>query len=94
MANRTDIIKAFQYGAEKGKASSLSIKKTGKGTSLYSYATPIAYRDDRGNIYMTDKKFSQTTTVQQNSLKRSANVNVEPNEEFKGRYAYSSTGRL
>jgi len=83
MANRNDILNKFVYGETRGKASSLSISKEGKGTALYSYATPIAYRDKQGNIYATDKKFSKSTTTQQNSLKRTTDVKVLKNDEFK-----------
>ena len=97
MVNRTDIVKAFIHGGEKGKASSLSISRRGNATLLYSFATPIAYRDNKGKIYATDKKFSQTTTVQQNALKREGKVTVEKNNLYKKRLSKNNvfdTGRL
>jgi len=97
MASRNDILNKFVYGETRGKASSLSISKEGKGTALYSHATPIAYRDSKGNIFATDKKFSQSTTIQQNTLKRTTNVKVLDNDTYKEKLrkedVYSS-GRL
>lgn len=84
MSNRNDIIDDFYYGRkEKSKASSLSVKPEGKGSALYSYATPIAYKDGNGNIYMTDKKFSSTTSTQQNKLYAKGGVKKLSNDEYK-----------
>lgn len=96
--NRESLLSEFVEGKEKGKASSLSIYQNSKGTALYSYATPIAFRDkETGNIYATDKKFSMSTSKQQNALKRKTDVKVESNEEFKERLRDNNvfmTGRL
>jgi hypothetical protein len=66
--------------------------KISKRTVLYSYSTPIAVRG-RGNCdelfyFMTDKYFSQTTTVHQNMLidvimDRGYYPDVIPNDKFK-----------
>jgi hypothetical protein len=85
MVYRRNIIDAFCRGEEKGKASSLSIQKTGKGTALYSYTTPIAYKDDKGNIFMTKKKFSQSTSTQHSALKRNCFVKELDNDEYKNK---------
>lgn len=97
MADRNDIINKFVYGETRGKSSSLSISKESKGTALYSYATPIAYRDSKGNIYATDKKFSRTTSKQQTALKNATNVKVLKNEMYKDKLKKEevySEGRL
>jgi hypothetical protein len=83
MASRKEIINKFYRGDTEGSASSLRIKGEKKGTSLYSYNTPIAYRDVKGNIYTTDKKFSKSTTTQQKELKRSYNVKELDNKKYK-----------
>ncbi len=64
---REDLIRSFLNGATKGKASSLSID----GNLLLSYATPIARREG-DTIYLNKKKYSQTTSTQQNSVRRQA----------------------
>ena len=46
---------------------------------LYSYATPIAIRKD-GTVYAVDKKFSNTTTRLQDTLRGATKISVE---EFK-----------
>lgn len=81
MANRDSIINAFQEGGKKGKASSLSIEDKGsKGTLLYSYATPIAYRDSKGKIYKNTTKYSPTTSTQQNKIRADESLSAS---EFK-----------
>ena len=67
MANRKGLIDAFLSGGNKGKASSLSIR----GNELVSYATPIGIRT--GNVIRINvRKYSHSTTVQQNILRRRA----------------------
>lgn len=83
MVKKKEIIDDFYSGRTKGKASSLKIDDSAKGTALYSYATPIAYRDKSGKVYMTDKKFSVTTTTDQNYLKAKSNVYVMKNDSYK-----------
>lgn len=83
MVTREKVINDFYEGKKKGKASSLSIDDTNKGTALYSYATPIAYRNKEGKVYMTSKRFSQSTSTQQNKLRTKGDVKVLPNDEYK-----------
>ena len=64
---REDIIESFLDGAMKGKASSLSIN----GNILYSYSIGIARREG-DDIYVNNRKYSSTTTTQQNAVKRIA----------------------
>lgn len=67
--NRNQIIEKFIAGGTSGKASSLSIRKIENGAELMSYWTPIASRyDDSSVIRVNVKKYSQTTTRQQNAL--------------------------
>ena len=81
MVNRNSIISSFEEGGKKGKASSLSIEDKGsKGSLLYSYATPIAYRDSKGKIYKNTKKYSSTTSRQQNKIKADVSLSAS---EFK-----------
>ena len=98
MARKTDLIYDFGSGRkDRGKISSLSIHKGKEGTALYSYATPIAYRDKKGNIYMADKKYSVTTSTDQNVIKRAYSPKIEDKEMFKNRLEKDgifSTGRL
>lgn len=64
---RTDLIRNFLKGSNKGKASSLNIQ----GEKIYSYSTPIGIK--QGNVLKFNKrKYSHTTSCQQNELKRQA----------------------
>ena len=72
MATRNGIIDDFMRGATRGKASSLSID----GDILKSYATPIALRKD-GQVFVNMKKYSSTTSTQQNALVRSGGEQVD-----------------
>lgn len=77
-----EVIQNFVKGETSGNASSVSIKSDGKNTYLYSYATIIAFRDNIvGQIYITDKKYSSTTTTQQNMVKRLDNRAIVMKEE-------------
>lgn len=82
MAKKSDLIYDFVRGRKKGKVSSLSIERGRKGTALYSYMTPIAFRNKKGDIFMADKKYSVTTSKDQNELKRAYDTKVENKEEF------------
>lgn len=67
--NRNQIIERFISGGTSGKASSLSIRETENGAELLSYWTPIAFRyNDSSVITVNVKKYSQTTSRQQNTL--------------------------
>lgn len=60
-----ELISNFINGESKGKCGNLSIK----GNKLINYYTCIAYRI--GNqIYLNAQKYSQTTTKNQNILRR------------------------
>ena len=60
----TDVLKAFIYGEQ---AHTLNLMSS--GDKLINYSTCIAQRKD-GQIYVTDTKFSKTTSVIQNALRR------------------------
>lgn len=77
-----EVIQDFVRGEKTGNASSVSIKSDDRNTYLYSYATIIAFRDNIvGQIYITDKKYSVTTTTQQNMVKRFDNRSIVMKEE-------------
>lgn len=59
-----DVIKAFIYGEQ---AHTLNLIST--GDKLINYSTCIAQRKD-GQIYVTDTKFSQSTSKIQNALRK------------------------
>lgn len=79
------VIQNFARGEIYGNGNSVSIKSDSKNTYLYSYSTIIAFRNNiSGQIYMTDKEYSSTTSKQQNMIKRlSNNVIVMKEEEFR-----------
>jgi hypothetical protein len=54
----------FVNGGEYAQAATCSVW----GNVFYSYNTPIAVRKD-GMFYLTEEKFSPTTSGQQNALK-------------------------
>ena len=60
----SDVIKAFVYGEP---AHTLNLMSS--GDKLINYSTCIAQRKD-GQVYVTDTKFSKTTSVIQNALRR------------------------
>lgn len=67
---------------DKGKAASLRVE----GNVLFSYATPIAIREDDGMVHMVDQKFSVTTSKQQSWVRRAAgegNYDMIPVRQFK-----------
>lgn len=49
---------------------------------LYSYDTPIAFEDKEGKVYLNKGKYSQTTSVQQNVIRRKLNPEELSTEEF------------
>lgn len=55
---------AFVNGKEYAQAATCSVW----GNVFYSYKTPIAVRKD-GMFYLTERKYSPTTSGQQNALK-------------------------
>ena len=59
-----DVIKAFIYGEQ---AHTLNLMSS--GDKLINYSTCIAQRKD-GQIYVAGTKFSKTTSVIQNALRR------------------------
>lgn len=63
MTNR-EIVAAFAAGATKGKANSMRID----GDTLYSYATPIAFRNGPA-VIVTQEKHSMTTSHHQSALR-------------------------
>lgn len=60
----TDVIRAFIYGDVLHTSNLMS-----SGDKLINYSTCIAQRKD-GQIYVTDTKFSQSTSKIQNALRR------------------------
>lgn len=55
----------FVNGSDYSQAANCSVR----GNVFYSYNTPIAVRKD-GKYYMTEEYYSQTTSGQQNALKK------------------------
>lgn len=76
MVNKEQLLRSFVEGAEKGKGSNLHID----GDRLYNYRTVIAVRLRKGVIALNPHKYSQTTTINQNLLKKLALVEVEADE--------------
>ena len=74
---KEELLKAFIEGNEKGKGSNLRIE----GKFLFNYSTIIAYRIEKDIIIVNSEKYSQTTTKNQNILKREAGEYGEMNEE-------------
>ena len=80
MLNKNDLIRTFLLTNEQNKGSNLVID----GNALINYNTCIALKKD-GLLYLNANKYSQTTTRNQNLLRRKAseyNIRVcECNQE-------------
>lgn len=66
-----EIVPAFLNGSDFEQAATCSVRNS----TFYSYATPIAVRrceNGRVVVYITEEKFSATTSGQQNAIKRLA----------------------
>ena len=74
-----DLIMKFESGATKGKCGNLKII----GDYLINYSTVIAQRVENG-IKLNTRKYSRTTSVIQNTIRRECNVV----EEYCGEVAY------
>lgn len=75
-----DLIRDFiQWGATKGKGSNLHIE----GNKLINWTTCIAYRKG-DKIFLNGKKYSTSTSVHQNFMRRNFHciVEIETEEEF------------
>jgi hypothetical protein len=77
--NKNDLINAFLNGNTKGKGSNLEIERAyninGEYiTALSNYQTTIAYRLSNGDIVLNSRKYSQTTTVNQNIIRRNTST--------------------
>lgn len=80
-----DLVNNFINGACEGKGSNLKIE----GNQLINYTTCIAYRI--GNtVYLNNTKYSSTTSVHQNRIRREAYNVVEMSEEELKRFVYES----
>lgn len=64
MTKNIDVIKAFIYG---DTLHTTNLRST--GDKLINYSTCLAQRKD-GKIYVTDSKFSQTTSKIQSALRK------------------------
>ena len=79
MSHKT-LAEAFKNGATKGKAGNTFIE----GDKLYSYGYHfiIAQRDGNGGFYVTDRKYSQSTSHQtsivRNVLSQGSMVTIKP----------------
>ena len=62
-----DVIKNFIHGEKEGSGSNLFINNN----RLINYSTCIAYRKDNGMILLNGQKYSSTTSVHQNVIRRS-----------------------
>lgn len=80
MTENIDVIKAFVYGEQ---AHTLNLMSS--GDKLINYSTCIAQRKD-GQIYVTGTKFSKTTSIIQNALRRELlGINYKLVPQNKGR---------
>jgi hypothetical protein len=64
----------------------LKINKSANGWGLLNYSTWVAFRDNNGNVYLNNQKYSQTTSVIQNGIKNKAkelNINLVDVDEEK-----------
>lgn len=68
MATNKEVLKAFEQGKTGVKSKNVYIKETQFGKVLYNYKTPLAYRNNNGNIYVGDKKYSSSTSAIQNDI--------------------------
>ncbi len=55
---------------------------TAKGTVFYSYETPIAFRDRKGNEYVSQNEWNTTTGKHINMIDRDKSIRI-PNAELK-----------
>ena len=63
----SDLIDSFINGATEGKASNLKIDDN----KLINYQTCIAWRLDNNDILLNGQRYSNTTSVHQNRIRRS-----------------------
>ena len=70
---RDSVINDFLMGKEKGRSSSLWFE----GDVLYSYGTPIGYREGNKFYGIKERPFSKTTSMHQNAFK-----NLAPSKMF------------
>lgn len=79
--NKEGVIRAYFNEESNVKTSNNSFSTGGRGRVLYSYNTPIAYKDDSGRQYLNKDKYSSTTSSQQTLFRRGAeNRNVKYEE--------------
>lgn len=65
------------------KSDSLSVyADKDRPKEIYSYNTAIAFQDKDGKVYLNKGKYSQTTSVQQNVIRRKLNPEELTTEEF------------
>jgi hypothetical protein len=67
-----DLVRDFLNGATSGKSSNLLVE----GNKLINYQTCIAYRIG-STVHLNAQKYSQTTSVHQNQIRREAITVVE-----------------
>lgn len=70
--DKRSVVKSYLRGEGKVKTSNNSISTSGDGKTLYSYNTPIAYKEDSGQMYLNKDKYSVTTSSQQNIFRQEA----------------------
>lgn len=70
MLSRAEVARRFVAG-ESGSNANMRIEKKGEQSILFSYATPIAWREPE-SLILSEVKYSQTTTRQQKAIYRAA----------------------
>lgn len=78
----SDLILNFLAGATTGKGSNLYID----GNKLINYSTCIAFRKDSRTIVLNGQRYSQTTSIHQNRIRRdtvgSKLIEIDTEEDF------------
>jgi len=70
--DKRSVVKAYLRGEGNVKTGNNSLSTSRDSKTLYSYNTPIAYREDSGKLYLNKDKYSVTTSSQQNIFRQEA----------------------
>ena len=72
ITNKNNVVKGFLDGKGNLKTSNNSLSTSEKGKTLYSYNTPIVYKNNKGKYFLNKNKYSVTTSSQQNIYRNEA----------------------
>ncbi len=64
------------------QANAMAVSIQGKGTVFYSYDTAIAFRDTKGNEYVSQNEWQTTTGKHINMINRNKSIRI-PNAELR-----------